>query len=248
MYTDWKVFFTQFIPHEEYIPDNISSNNANVLLFFLFLGFIASFGLTAKVENHTGALKSQDPISQKIQKVQKELNLAESQNANLESELIIINHSITQALTNKQNKEILKLAKLAGLHKETGKGIIIQIKDNEKPLQADETPGNGIIHNTDLVSIINEMWAAGATAVSINNKRITAGSQISCIGPTILINKERVVPPFVIKALGEQEKLFNKLNKGYVQNLGTNGIKYIIEKYNGIEIPADGNIILAGEN
>lgn len=247
MYTDWKNYFTQLTPTEEYIPDNISSKNLSSLVFFIVLGFIASLGLITKVESKSAAYADNNPVSLKIQKIKKEVNNLETKNAYTESEILILNHYITQIFENKQKEQVRKISKLTGAYKEVGAGIVIRLSDSDKPLKPGENPNYGVIHNTDLLQLTNELWAIGAKAISINNERITALSEISCIGPTILINKTRVVPPFIIKAIGNPDKLSKALDNNYLQSLESYGIKYFTEKYERIKIPADGTIILAGD-
>lgn len=219
----------------------------SLFAFFLFMGFIAALSLTVKVESRAGETSKLDPVAKKIQLVQKEIDQTASKNAVLESEMLIVNHSITKTLQEKQKNEMAKLAMLTGMQEKEGEGLIVRLSDNEKPLQVGETPGTGIVHNVDLINVANSLWAGGAKAVSINGRRITSLTEINCIGPTILIDKERVVPPYIVKAVGNPDPMEKSLHSRYVQKLPANGIKYIVEKYSRLKIPADGNIILAGE-
>jgi|GEM_PF-581973 len=246
MYTDWKNYFKQYIPDEEYIPNNIISKNLSSLVFFIVLGTFASIGLVIKVEGKSNSYNTSDPLSMKIQKIKQDIKNSENKNTYLESEILILNHQLTTAFQAKTNHEVGRLSKLTGTNKKVGSGIILEISDSDRPLQMNENPNSGIVHNTDLLELINNLWASGAEAISINNQRITSQTEINCIGPTILINKSRVTSPFVIKAIGDPKKLANSIKSGYVKYLELYGIKYHIEKYEQIEIPANGNIILAG--
>ena len=247
MYTDWKAYFTQLTPTEEYIPDNISSKNLGSLVFFIFMGIIVSMGLIFRVGTKVNFHLMNSPNSLKIQKIRNEIKDIDKKNIYLESESFILNHSITQMFQNKQKDDLQKSSKLTGAYKAVGPGIIVRLYDNDKPLKPGENPNYGVIHNVDLLNLTNDLWAAGTKAISINNQRINSLSGISCIGPTILINKTRIVPPFVIKAVGNPEKLSSALEKTHLLSLESYGIKYFIEKYERIEIPADGNIIVAGD-
>ena len=44
-----------------------------------------------------------------------------------------------------------------------------------------------IIHDDDLLRVINELRAAGAEAIAINGERIVAMSEIRCAGPTLSV-------------------------------------------------------------
>lgn len=247
MYTDWKNYFKQYIPAEEYIPDNIISKNLSSLAFFIVLGTLASIGLIIKVEGKDIVYDSNDPVSIKIQKIKQNVKNLEIKNTYLESEILILNHQLTQLFQEKEKQEVAKLSKFTGTNKKVAPGIVLRLSDDDRPLKKEENPNYGIIHNTDLLELVNNLWASGAEAISINEQRVTAQTNITCIGPTILINKTRVAPPFLIKAVGDTKKLVNGVKNGYLKSLELYGIKYHIEKYERIEIPADGTIILAGD-
>jgi uncharacterized protein YlxW (UPF0749 family) len=207
---------------------------------------LASVGLLIKVEGKSNLYNNKDALSTKIQKIKQDIRNLEANNTNLESEILILNHQLTQIFQAKENQEVIKLSKLTGTNKKIGQGVVIELSDSDRPLKVDENPNFGIVHNTDLLEIVNNLWANGAEAVSINNQRITAQTDINCIGPTILINKTRIVPPFLIKAVGNPQKLASGVKNGHIKPLESWGIKYHIEKYERIEIPANGTIILSG--
>lgn len=247
MYTNWEDFFTPFISMEEYIPNNVYSKNLNNFLFFLILGFIVSFTFIAKVENKADNLSVTDPLLPKIEQTKKDLNTIESKNAALESEIFILNHYLTGTLESREKQELLNLSKLTGTHQYIGPGIIIKLSDNNKSVKEGENPNLGIIHDMDLVELVNNLWTAKAEAISINGERITSLTGINCVGSAIMINKSRIFPPFVIKAIGTPEKLSKIIENGYMKTLNSYGIKYFIEKYNRLELPPNGNIILSGD-
>ena len=64
-----------------------------------------------------------------------------------------------------------------------------------------------IIHDDDLLRVINELRAAGAEAIAINGERIVAMSEIRCAGPTLSVNNNRSAPPYEIKAIGNPNNL-----------------------------------------
>lgn len=245
MYTDWKNYFKQYIPTEEYIPDNIISKRFSSMVFFIILGMISSLGLIIKTERNDLPAKKGDYVSTKLYKIKQDIKNTEINNTYIESEILILNHQLTKILQEKQNRELVKFSKLLGINKEIGQGIVLEMSDNDNPVKVGENPNYGIIHNTDLLAVVNNLWAGGAKAVSINGQRITVYTDIKCIGPTILINKTRVTSPFLIKAIGNPQKLTESVKNGYLKSLELYGIKYRMEIYEQIEIPADGTIILA---
>lgn len=247
MYTDWEKAFRQFMPADEYMPNNNTSKNLNSIVFFIMLGFIAAFGLITKVESKSKPYPVNN-YSLKLQEIQNQVKNIEKDNAVTESEILILNHTLTQTLEKKEKQKIAKLSKLLASQGKTSSGIVIQLFDSNKSLKSGENPNYGIIHNTDLLDLVNSLWSAKAEAISINGQRITSLTEINCVGPTILINKTRIVPPFTVTAIGNPEKLAEITSNGSLKALYRNGIKYFLEKYARIKIPADATLISAGDS
>ena len=93
--------------------------------------------------------------------------------------------------------------------------------------------------------MINIMNAAGAEAISVNNQRIIAMTEIHLAGNNLNINNVPTAPPFVVKAIGNSDTLEAALNirYGIVWEMRENyklqvGIKkfenIIIEKYKDV--------------
>ncbi len=65
---------------------------------------------------------------------------------------------------------------------------------------------------SDLLVLINELLYAGAEAISINDQRITAMSDLADAWNFVYINGERTTSPFTIKAIGDTKKLQSALS------------------------------------
>ena len=97
-----------------------------------------------------------------------------------------------------------------------------------------------IIHDEDVLKVINELRAAGAEAIAINDQRLTANSEIRCAGPTISINNTRISAPYEIKAIGNVQNMENavKMRGGVAESLSVWGIRLDVRKELNIIIPA----------
>lgn len=124
-------------------------------------------------------------------------------------------------------KEIEENEKLMGTTDVTGEGIIIDILD-----------GKDLIHQEDLIIIIDELKNAGSQAISINNQRITNSTYLYCDGTVILIDGTKIGNPFTIKAIGSSETIYGALtrNKGYLETLQRDGLEIAIEKNEKVDI------------
>jgi len=74
----------------------------------------------------------------------------------------------------------------------------------------------------DLLKLVNELNAAGAEAIAINDERIIATTEIRNAGNYIVINTNRYSAPFEIKAIGNPDTLEAalKLLGGVADDLG----------------------------
>ena len=102
--------------------------------------------------------------------------------------------------------EIARLEKLAGLTDVVGPGVEVVLSDSTAP-----GSDHYLIHDSDLLSVVNELRDAGAEAISINGNRVLATTEIRCSGSVVTINGKRTSAPFVIDAIGDQETMFNAL-------------------------------------
>jgi len=102
---------------------------------------------------------------------------------------------------------------------------------------------------TDLLNIINELWNAGAEAISLNEYRITSHSTISVAedayhedGYSIFmtVNHEKLEYPIIIKTIGNPNNLEKGLTLpgGIMDNLALFNAYPEIEKVEALELPA----------
>ena len=101
-------------------------------------------------------------------------------------------YSSDSALISSVENELNRLQLISGTSAVKGSGILITV--------------DGYLLASDLVVIINELWAAGAEAVAINDCRITATSGISYVDSTdktyLTCNGTVIQEPYEIRALG----------------------------------------------
>lgn len=92
---------------------------------------------------------------------------------------------------------------LLGLTEAKGSGLIIKLDDNREvdPEKVIGDVGALLVHEGDLRQIVNELFNAGAEAISINGKRIVSTTSIACDGNIIRINDEIIGAPMEIKAI-----------------------------------------------
>jgi uncharacterized protein YlxW (UPF0749 family) len=139
-------------------------------------------------------------------------------------------------------KEQLDRARiLAGVTELRGPGVEVTLNDSNIALKPGDNPNLYVLHDEDVLRVLNEIRAAGAEALSLNGERILASTEVRCIGPTIVLNKDkRLAPPFVITAIGDPNTLESsiKMKGGVAEILQFWGIQVGVKKMNQVTVPA----------
>lgn len=128
---------------------------------------------------------------------------------------------------------------LLGLTEVKGSGVIIRLDENRDVSEDEIIDVNSyLVHDADLLHIVNELFNAGADAISINGKRIVNTTSIICDGNIIRINDEIVGVPIEIKAICYPQALYNLKRKGgYLSLMVSGGVIVEMENSNDITIP-----------
>ena len=99
---------------------------------------------------------------------------------------------------------------LAGTAAAHGPGVIVTLHDSPKRDLTETRPDvleNYVVHDYDIRNVTNELFVAGAEAISVNGQRLIATSSVRCVGSVVLVNSVQVAPPFVVKAIGAADVL-----------------------------------------
>ena len=141
------------------------------------------------------------------------------------------------------NETIKQLQVAAGLTPIAGPGVVVTLNDNPNASQAGAGAGPflpGIVHDFDLLQVVNELRSAKADAIAINKRRITGYTPIRCVGPVVYINWEAVAPPFNIEAVGDPQTLKSALTYpgGIIENLKNNTLSVSVRPAGKLKLPA----------
>jgi uncharacterized protein YlxW (UPF0749 family) len=110
---------------------------------------------------------------------------------------------------------------LAGQKAVMGSGVIVTLRDAKIPPPKDAgmsqeeyvdiiRPFN--IHDTDIQGVINELKAAGAEAIAVNDQRVIATTAIRCVGPVVQVNSIATSgSPVRIQAIGDAQAMMSGL-------------------------------------
>ena len=171
-------------------------------LIFIILGFLLStqFITQQKVLGALDSQKKEDLIN-----VWKNLD---ERKRTLEAEVMKLNSSYLSLLEESEKEttaikaltsDLAALKLASGITPVTGPGIAVTIT------------GDAPLLFLDLIDLTNELWATGAEAISINEHRVTGNTAIweatDSFPVYITIDKEKLLYPIVIKAIGDPHTL-----------------------------------------
>ena len=189
-----------------------------VFLACILFGFLLSMQFKS-VDISSNALTSQQLRAEELQSL---LNKEREKNQELYEELLRGKDDLSQyrdqALQSGDYAAILadELARAelaAGFTDVVGPGLIVTMSDSTKnPADTTADPSYYIIHDTDILQVVNELRDAGAEALSINGERLLATSEIRCAGSIVSVNNNRYAAPYVIRAIGDPAAMSSALS------------------------------------
>ena len=180
-------------------------------------------------------------LESKYRDLQKELAQERTLKQGLETKLGEQQQGASDLLDDLQRARLL-----AGLLPAEGPGLVLKLsEDLNGALEGDEV-GLRMIHQEDLLNIVNELWAAGAEAMAIRSpagtERLIGNSSIRCVGPVVIVNSQRMGPPFEILAIGNGPTLRQglELPNGVLAVLSIYHIRWEIRESKRLILPAYG--------
>lgn len=145
-------------------------------------------------------------LQEEYMKVQEEVKRLREDNTRLQNMVAQGTNASVELNASLQESKLF-----SGLTEVEGPGITIILRDSAQP--PDEfIPEANIVHDYDVLRVVNEMWAAGAEAVSVNGRRVGPTSSFRCVGPTILVDSVKIASPVTIRVVGDPDALFGAIN------------------------------------
>ncbi len=139
------------------------------------------------------------------------------QNAALRAELDTLSTRVTTViaegdpslLLEATNQEIDELAPAVGLTPVSGPGVTVTLDDADPPSPMPEgfTGDDYIVHQQDVQGVVNALWRAGASGVTVMGKRLISSSAVRCVGNTVILQGQVHSPPFIIEAVGDPQRI-----------------------------------------
>lgn len=97
-----------------------------------------------------------------------------------------------------------QLRKGAGFTEVTGNGVSVQLDDaSSAVLVPNAAIESGRVVDSDLQMVVNALWQAGASAIAVNDHRLTSNSAIRSAGEAILVDYRPLVRPYRVVAIAK---------------------------------------------
>lgn len=176
----------------------VRSRLMGIGLASVFLGMLVVFQLRAET-----SIRRHLPY-RNISQIASYIHRLETDKKRLEEQ----NRSFRQQLQKYDvDHELRDLRIASGIYPLRGPGLEIVLTDSAKQGSTFIDPNLLVVHYDHLALLVNELWVAGAEAVSVNNERIVSGAGFTCAGSIILVGSKKVAPPYVIRAIGDKKTL-----------------------------------------
>jgi uncharacterized protein YlxW (UPF0749 family) len=173
----------------------------------------------------------------------------------IQNQIQEISNSSARTQIENTKQKIEQLAPVAGFTAMSGPGLTVVLNDAPQvdlSIPENERPdvNDLLIHQEDVQSVVNALWAGGAQGVSLMGKRVISTSAVKCVGNTLLLHGKVYSPPFKIQAVGDVAKLTNSLrtdpNVTILQDyVDLYGLVYDVQRSQLIELPPyEGSLLL----
>jgi uncharacterized protein YlxW (UPF0749 family) len=138
------------------------------------------------------------------------------------------------------------LAPLVGSQAVTGPGLSVSLDDAHRTassLPKDFTADDIVVHQQDVQSVVNALWAGGAEAMMLMDQRVISTSAVRCVGNTLILQGRVYSPPYVVQAIGNPSAMRTALDNSdtvqiYRQYAKLLGLGYDVKSADKVTFPA----------
>jgi len=138
------------------------------------------------------------------------------------------------------------LSPIVGTEAVTGPAISVSLNDAKRSaasLPKDFTADDIVVHQQDVQSVVNALWAGGAEAMMLMDQRVISTSAVRCVGNTLILHGRVYSPPYVIQAIGSPAALRGALDQSeqvqiYRQYVKLLGLGYDVKTLDKAIFPA----------
>lgn len=210
----------------------------------LVLGFLIAAQLRAERPRVRYTTQERPPLVETVLELQRQQDQLKDRIVELRAETQTVAQAGrgSAALVRDLNRQLDEARMAAGLVPLTGTGIVYQLDNASPDAGTGEVEADGLVTARDIRTIVEELWLAGAEAISVNGERLTATTPIVDIGGSVLVNQAYLAPPYQVSAIGPAD-LFRRMSasQGYLDFVAARvdelGIQASFGEFEDVAIP-----------
>lgn len=207
-------------------PSSQSSFIIIMSIIFIIFGIVVSTNFKKYIKEAQSNL----PAARRLDELVMILKDTQEKKYELEAQLEELKLKIKKISTGSKSQlastQLKRLYEKTGIVTTTGKGLEININSS-------------VVTGDDILKLVNELKAGGAVAISVNDERLVTTSEIVNVGNSIVINKTKLIPPYVVRVVGPTDILIPtlRLRGGVVEYFQVLGINLNILEKENLKIP-----------
>ncbi|MFT5871320.1 MAG: hypothetical protein ACI8WT_000238 [Clostridium sp.] len=219
----------------------MKNNEATIFVFIasIIIGLLIAMNIGFEGKNNFLDAKQYDEAYNERTNLYSELNNLKEQyyKINVKLKKYTNGDEVEDEVLAEIKKEISYNNLILGNSDVEGQGVKITLEDGDDPNMDMNVQ---IVHDSDIGKVINDLKNAGAESISVNGHRIVYDNYVLCGGPFIYLNGIKIVTPFYINSIGNQDLLYNylTLEPTQIKLLKIRSVKVSIVKSNKIKILA----------
>jgi uncharacterized protein YlxW (UPF0749 family) len=192
---------------------SISSWQVTGFVALLLLGFLIAAQVASQTPKVRYTTQERQPLVESALGLQAQQDALKDRIESLRSQIADVERQSegSDALVRQLNAEAEAARIAAGLTALTGPGIVLQLEDSPELAAGDAAGGDSLVTGEDLRTVVEELWLAGAEAISINEERVVGPTAVVDIGGSLLVNSAYLAPPYQVTALGPSD-LYERLS------------------------------------
>ncbi|MGA0883491.1 MAG: DUF881 domain-containing protein [Candidatus Nanopelagicales bacterium] len=224
-----------------------------ILIVLTIAGIIFGIGASITRQSIPISLQNRDLLRENITTQSILLEEKETKLEEVTQKITSLQESQASVLPSVDQDELALLNFASGYQAAIGPGLEIELNDADlTKISLDIDPSLARVFDTDIFTVLNGLWTAGAEAIAIGNQRISPMTAVSQSGEAILVNYRPILPPYKIYAIGPSDLLENFLKTedfkqiDEVSRIYNIGLK--VTPLDSIELPTSVRVLPEVEN
>ena len=224
-----------------------------ILIVLTIAGIIFGIGASITRQSIPISLQNRDLLRENITTQSILLEEKETKLEEVTQKITSLQESQASVLPSVDQNELALLNFASGYQAAIGPGLEIELNDADlTKISLDIDPSLARVFDTDIFTVLNGLWTAGAEAIAIGNQRISPMTAVSQSGEAILVNYRPILPPYKIYAIGPSDLLENFLKTedfkqiDEVSRIYNIGLK--VTPLDSIELPTSVRVLPEVEN